>query len=54
MREIQSGSLNVLPGGSISVAMFSIAGMLPTMRAALRRLRAALSTDSSVRGGAAR
>ena len=27
MREIQSGSLKVLPGGSISVAMFSIAGM---------------------------
>ena len=40
MREIHSGSLKVLPGGSIKVAMFSIAGIAPTIRAALSRLRA--------------
>ena len=34
-REIQSASLMVLPGGSIKVAMFSISGMLPTIRGGL-------------------
>src|SRR5437016_8743891 len=52
--EIHCCSDNELQGGCSSVAMFSIKGKEPTMRAAFCRFLEVFSTEASVRGGAAR